>query len=331
VYLPLFSGAFVALAIALYVMLDGFDLGVGALLITEADESLRDQMIYSIMPMWDWNETWLVMTGVTLLAAFPVAYGILMPAFYLPLITMLLSLGLRGVSFDFRFQAVGKSRRFWDVAFGLGSIAAASMQGLILGGLLQGVTITGLEFSGSVFDIFHPFPIVTAVAVLAGYVVLGGGWLHLKATAAVRSLAERRLRLTTPIFVVLAVATCIAAASVQPGVKAAWAAHPTPLIMIVVLFFAVSAVLMTAIGERYDMLPFTMALLQFALGIVGTAFVIFPYVVPFRLTLWEASSSTLSQIFLLTGAVIVTPVVLGYSVFAYSVFRGKTPEKGWEG
>ena len=117
-----------------------------------------------------------------------VKYGILMPAFYLPLIIMLLSLGLRGVSFDFRFQAVGKSRRFWDVAFSLGSIAAASMQGLILGGLLQGVTITGREFSGSVFDSLHPFPIVTAVAVLAGYVVLGGGWLHLKATGAVRSL-----------------------------------------------------------------------------------------------------------------------------------------------
>jgi cytochrome d ubiquinol oxidase subunit II len=329
--LPLLSAAFAALAIALYVMLDGFDLGVGALLLIEPDENLRDQMIDSIMPMWDGNETWLVMTGVTLLAAFPVAYGILMPAFYLPLIVMLLSLGLRGVSFDFRFQVVGRSRRFWDLAFSLGSIAAASMQGLILGGLLQGVTITDREFSGSVFDIFHPFPIVTAVAVLAGYVVLGGSWLHLKATAAVRSLAERSLRRTTPIFVALAITTCIAAASVQPSVKAAWAAHPTPLIMIVVLFFAVSAALMTAIGGGSDILPLTMALLQFALGIAGTALVVFPYVVPFRLTLWEASSSTLSQIFLLTGAAIVTPVVLGYLAFAYSVFRGKTPEKGWEG
>jgi cytochrome d ubiquinol oxidase subunit II len=325
--LPLFSGAFAVLAIALYVMLDGFDLGVGALLITEPDEGLRDQMIDSIMPMWDANETWLVMTGVTLLAAFPIAYGILMPAFYLPLIIMLLSLGLRGVSFDFRFQAAGKSRRFWDVAFSLGSIAAASMQGLILGGLLQGVTITGREFSGSIFEIFHPFPIITAVAVLAGYVVLGGGWLHLKATAAVRSLAERSLLRTTPIFVALAVATCIAAASVQPGVKAAWAAHPAPLIMIAVLFFAASALLLNVIGGRSDILPFALALLQFALGIAGTALMIFPDVVPFRLTLWDASSSRLSQIFLLTGAVIVTPVILAYSAFAYSVFRGKTPEK----
>jgi cytochrome bd ubiquinol oxidase subunit II len=329
--LPLFSGAFAALAIALYVMLDGFDLGVGALLITEPDESLRDQLIDSIMPMWDANETWLVMTGVILLAAFPVAYGILMPAFYLPLIIMLLSLGLRGVSFDFRFQAVGRSRRFWDVAFSLGSIAAASMQGLILGGLFQGVTITGHEFSGSVFDIFHPFPIVTAIAVLAGYVVLGGGWLHLKATAAVRTLAERRLRRATPIFVGLAMATCIAAALVQPGVKAAWAAHFASLITIAVLFFAVSIILMTAIGGQSDILPFLLALLQFALGIAGTVLVIFPDIVPFRLTVWDASSSRLSQVFLLTGAIVVTPVILAYSAFAYSVFRGKTPEKGWEG
>lgn len=328
--LPLFSAAFAALAITLYVMLDGFDLGVGALLLTERDEALRDQMIDSIMPMWDGNETWLVMTGVILLAAFPVAYGILMPAFYLPLIIMLLSLGLRGVSFDFRFQVVGQSRRFWDAAFSLGSISAASMQGLILGGLIQGVTITDREYSGSVFDIFNPLPIVTAVAVLAGYVVLGSGWLHLKATAAVRSLAEHSLRRTTPIFVALAIATCVAAAMVQPGVKAAWAAHPAPLIMVAVLFFAASAVLLNVIGGRSDILPFALALLQFALGIAGIVLVIYPDVVPFRLTLWDASSSTLSQIFLLTGAVIVTPVILAYSAFAYSVFRGKTPEKGWE-
>jgi len=328
--LPLFSAAFAALAITLYVMLDGFDLGVGALLLREPDENLRDQIIDSIMPMWDGNETWLVMTGVALLAAFPVAYGILMPAFYLPIIVMVLSLGLRGVSFDFRFQAVGQWRRFWDIAFSLGSIAAASMQGLILGGLLQGVTITAHEFSGSIFDIFHPFPILTALAVLAGYVVLGSGWLHLKGTAAVRALAERSLRHVTPIFVGLAIATCIAAALVQPGIKAAWAAHPAPLIMIALLFFAASGVLMTAIAGKSDILPFLLGVLQFALGIAGTVLVIFPGIVPFRLTLWDASSSALSQIFLLTGAIVVTPVILAYSAFAYRVFRGKTPEKGWE-
>jgi len=328
--LPLFSAAFAALAVALYVMLDGFDLGVGALLLREPDENLRDQIINSIMPMWDGNETWLVMTGVALLAAFPVAYSILMPAFYLPIIVMVLSLGLRGVSFDFRSQAVGQWPRFWDIAFSLGSIVAASMQGLILGGLLQGVTITGHEFSGSIFDTFRPFPILTAVSVLAGYIVLGSGWLHLKGTAAVRALAERSLRRVTPVFVGLAIATCIAAAFVQPGIKAAWAAHTVPLVMIALLFFAASATLMTAIGGKSDILPLLLALLQFALGIAGTVLVIFPDVVPFRLTIWDASSSAVSQICLLTGAIVVTPMILTYSAFAYRVFRGKTPEKGWE-
>lgn len=328
--LPLLSAAFAAFAIALYAMLDGFDLGVGALLLVQPDEHLRDQMIDSIMPTWDGNETWLIMAGVALLAAFPIAYGILLPAFYLPLIVMLLALGLRGVSFEFRYQ-VDKRRRLWDVAFSLGSIVAASMQGLIVGGLIRGVTITGDHFSGSVYDIFHPFPLVAAAAVLAGYVVLGGGWLHLKATATLRSFAERALRRATPIFVGLATATCIAAAFVQPGVKAAWAAHSAPLILIAVLFFAASAVLMVAIGGHSDILPFALALPLFALGLAGLVMVFFPDIVPFRLTLWAAASSTLSHVFLLIGATIVTPVVLAYSAFAYRVFRGKTPEKGWEG
>src|SRR5438094_8305839 len=141
--LPLISAVFAAFSITMYVLLDGFDLGVGALLLLQSHETSRNHMVDSITPTWDGNETWLVMTGVTLLAAFPVAYGIVMPAFYLPIIVMLLALGLRGVSFDFRYQVAGKRRRFWDIAFSVGSIVAASMQGLIVGGLIQGVAITG--------------------------------------------------------------------------------------------------------------------------------------------------------------------------------------------
>jgi cytochrome d ubiquinol oxidase subunit II len=329
--LPLLSAAFAAFAITLYVMLDGFDLGVGALLLLQPDEHLRDQMVDSILPTWDGNETWLVMIGVTLLAAFPVAYGIVMPAFYLPITVMLLALGLRGVSFEFRYQVAGKRRRFWDVAFSVGSIVAASMQGLIVGGLIQGVAMTGDQFSGSVSDAFQPFPLVAAATVLAGYVVLGSSWLHLKATARLRSFADRLLRLADPMFAGLVTATCIAAARVQPGVEAAWVAHSAFLILIAVFFFAASAGLMAAVGGRSDVLPFTLALVLVALGIAGTVRVIFPDIVPFRLTLWAAASSTLSHVFLLIGATIVTPVVLAYTAFAYRVFRGKTPEKGWEG
>jgi cytochrome bd ubiquinol oxidase subunit II len=328
--LPLLSAAFAAFAMTLYVMLDGFDLGVGALLLIQPNEHLRDQMVDSILPTWDGNETWLVMTGVTLLAAFPIAYGIVMPAFYLPIIVMLLALGLRGVSFDFRYQVAGKRRRFWDIAFSAGSIVAASMQGLIVGGLIQGVAMTGDHFSGSVRDAFQPFPLVAAATVLAGYVVLGSSWLHLKATARLRSFADRILRSANPVFAGLATATCVAAAYVQPGVEVAWVAHSALLILIAVLFFVAAAAQMVAIGGRSDILPFTLALIMAALTIAGTVRTVFPDIVPFRLTLWAAASSTLSHVFLLIGATIVTPVVLAYTAFAYGVFRGKTPEKGWD-
>jgi cytochrome d ubiquinol oxidase subunit II len=328
--LPLLSALFAALALSLYVMLDGFDLGVGALLLAQPDEQLRDRMVDSIMPTWDGNETWLIMAGVALLAAFPVAYGILLPAFYLPLIVMLLALGLRGVSFEFRYQ-VERGRRAWDVAFGLGSIVAALMQGCIVGGLIQGVAIDGERFSGSVFDVLRPFPLLVAASVLAGYVVLGAGWLHLKATGNLRGFAERSLRRTTPVFVGLAIATCAAAALVQPAISELWTSHPAGLAVIGLLFLFGAGALMRAIGGRSALRPFVFGLVLFGLGVAGLGVAIFPDVVPFRLTLWQAASASLSHVFLLIGAAIVTPVVLGYSAFAYRVFRGKTPEQGWEG
>jgi cytochrome d ubiquinol oxidase subunit II len=326
--LPLLSAIFVAFALSLYVLLDGFDLGVGALLFAQPDEELRDRMVDSITPTWDGNETWLIMAGVALLAGFPIAYGILLPAFYLPLIAMLLALGLRGVSFEFRFQAK-RWRRAWDIAFGLGSIVAALMQGLIVGSLIAGVSVEGEHFSGSVFDVFRPFAVLTAFAVLSGYIVLGAGWLHLKATSALQEFAKRALRSTTPVLVGLAAAVCIAAVFVQPGLRSVWVAHYPLLVLTSVLFFIAAGVVCGTAGKS-DILPFASALCLFALGVTGLGLAVFPDIVPFRLNLWAAASSTLSHVFLLVGAAIVTPVVLAYSAFAYRVFRGKTPEHGWE-
>ena len=328
--LPLMSALFTTFALTLYVMLDGFDLGVGALLIIQRDEKLRDRMVDAIMPTWDGNETWLIMAGVSLLAAFPIAYGVLLPAFYLPLIAMLLALGLRGVSFEFRYQ-VDRGRRVWDMIFSVGSIVAALAQGLVVGGLIQGVTVSdGDRFSGSVFDVFRPFPLLAALAVLGGYTVLGAGWLHLKATGPLRIFSEKVLQPATPVFVVLGAAVCIAAAIIQPGVRAAWSADEVLLTLIVAAFLVVSVVLMRAIGRRPDGCPFFLGLALFALGVAGLGITIFPNVVPFRLSLWVTASSGLSHVFLLVGAAVVTPVVLAYSAFAYRVFRGKTPAEGWE-
>jgi cytochrome d ubiquinol oxidase subunit II len=327
--LPLLSALFAAFALSLYVLLDGFDLGVGTLLLAQHDEELRDRMVDSITPTWDGNETWLIMAGVALLAAFPIAYGILLPAFYLPLIVMLLALGLRGVSFEFRYQ-VESGRRAWDVAFGFGSIIAALMQGFIVGGLVQGVAVDGERFSGSVLDVFQPFSLLVAISVLVGYMVLGGGWLHLKATRNLQGFADHSLRWATPVFVGLAVATCAAASYIQPGVSDAWTSHPVVLGLIGLLFLSTAGALMQAIGGPSALRPFLLGLVLFVLGVAGLGITIFPDIVPFRLTLWQAASASLSHVFLLIGAAIVTPVVLAYSAFAYRVFRGKTPETGWE-
>ncbi|TPK78115.1 cytochrome d ubiquinol oxidase subunit II [Mesorhizobium sp. B2-4-17] len=327
--LPLLSALFVAFALTFYVLLDGFDLGVGALLLLQPDEAVRDRMVASITPTWDGNETWLIMAGVGLLAGFPIAYGILLPAFYLPLIIMLLALGLRGVSFEFRVQQVAGRRR-WDVAFGLGSILAALMQGLIVGGLIQGVAVNGEAFAGSVGDVFSPFPLLCAVALVAGYIVLGAGWLYMKGTGEMHAFAQGALRFALPITVFFAAAAWILAPFVQPAITEAWKERPVAFAFPDMVFLLAAGFCWMRVGRGADGAPFFAAIVMMLSGIGGLALVVFPDVVPFRLTLWQAASATESHIFLLIGAVVVTPVVLAYSAFAYYVFRGRTPETGWD-
>ena len=328
--MPLLCAGFAALSVALYVLLDGFDLGVGALLLLQPHEKSRDQMVDSITPTWDGNETWLIMTGVTLLAAFPIAYGILMPALYIPIIVMLLALGLRGVSFEFRGQ-IKPYRRRWDVIFAIGSIVAACMQGLILGAMIEGISVDGVAFSGSVFDCFRPFPLLCALCVLEGYVVLGGCWLQFKTSALLHGFSVRALRIALPLFLLTFCFVVGIAFSVQPDILAAWKAHPLLLGTASCTLLIAALILFGSIGKHPDVRPLAAGMVMIAAGIVGLAILVFPMVVPFRVSIWSASSSRLSQIFVLTGAVVVTPVVLGYSFFAYWVFRGKTPEKGWDG
>src|SRR6266550_5033004 len=174
--LPLVSACVLAFALTMYAILDGFDLGVGILLLCQPAAASRNHMVDSITPTWDGNETWIIMTGVTLLAAFPTAYSILLPAFYIPVILMLLALGFRGVSFEFRVQS-DRHRHAWDVAFAIGSLVAAFMQGAILGGLVQGVTVQNQQFAGSVLNIVRPLPLLSGITLPFGYAVLGGGWL----------------------------------------------------------------------------------------------------------------------------------------------------------
>jgi len=326
--LPLASALVAAFALTLYVMLDGFDLGVGALLPLVHDEPDRDRMVASIAPTWDGNETWLIMAGVALLAAFPVAYGVLLPAFYLPLIAMLLSLGLRGVSVEFRFQTIA-GRRFWDGAFAFGSIVAALAQGLIVGGLLQGVAVDGDRFAGSVFDVFRPLPIVVALAVLSGYATLGAGWLHLKTDGPLRSFAERVLRPLAFGFWLFSAAAVTLTTLLVPAARHAWTQHPAGLAFIAAGATAALGLLVRSVGGRRDGAPLALGVAAYALELAALWVLLFPFVIPYRRDLWSAASPTLSHVFLLAGVALVGPVVLAYTAFAYRVFRGKTPVEGW--
>lgn len=328
-YLPLFSAGFVALALTLYAVLDGFDLGVGTLLLLEPEEVSRNHMVDSIAPTWDGNETWLIMAGITLFAAFPAAYAILMPALYVPVVIVLLALGLRGVSFEFRAQSK-RYRRWWDVVFGVGSVVAAFMQGLILGALIQGVKVKDLCFAGRVLDVFRPFPIVTGLALVVGYCVLGGGWLYMKANTLLQRFAVRVLRTAPLAFIALFCCVCIYAAEIQPGVRSAWASHRVALPGLVGLL-ALAAVNVTILaGKCRAILALLFGMMLFLLGMTGMALIVFPNIVPFKVSLWSAAASSMSQILVLVGAAFVTPVVLAYSAFGYWVFRGRTPAKGWE-
>jgi cytochrome bd ubiquinol oxidase subunit II len=326
--LAIFTALFAAFALTLYTLLDGFDLGVGALLLVQKDARLRDSMIDAIAPTWDGNETWIVMAAIALFAGFPIAYGIVLPALYLPLIVMLLALGIRGVTFEFRVQSRNYKRQ-WDTAFGVASAVAALAQGAAAGTLIFGVHVEADRFAGSVFDVVNPLALLSGCALLAGYVMLGAGWLRVKEKDELRAFAGRTQRKSNVVFIILIAFAWIAAAIVQPEVRSRFVEHWFSFSFLAILLLASQAIAMLSVAGNSDRKPFAYGALQFALAAVGAWLMVYPDIVPFRVSLWSAASAQPTQAFLLTGAAIVTPVILTYSAFAYRVFRGKTPAAGW--
>jgi cytochrome bd ubiquinol oxidase subunit II len=328
--LPLLSALLLVFALTMYVMLDGFDLGVGALLLAQRDERVRNRMVDAIAPTWDGNETWLVLAALTAFAGFPGAYGILVPAFYIPVIIMLLALGLRGVSFEFRHNSA-MSRRRWDIVFAGGSLVAALAQGLVVGGLIQGVDTDIDSFGGSPLDTFSPFCILTGVTVVAGYATLGVGWLRLKGEDATRAFARSYQRWLPLAFLVLTIITGTIAVSIQPNLAVSWRDHRIALSFCFLAFTgcALGIAWFARRNDADDRIGFALALAMVFSGVVAVGLSFFPYVVPFRITLWQAASAPSTLAFLLIGALVVTPVILAYSAFAYRVFRGRTPAEGW--
>jgi cytochrome d ubiquinol oxidase subunit II len=326
--LPLIWAGVIGLAVALYVILDGFDLGVGILFPFSKTEKERDQMIGSIAPFWDGNETWLVLGGGGLWVAFPRAYATIMSALYLPVIVMLLALVFRGVAFEFRGVAA-TSKRYWNFAFAAGSALAAVCQGMILGSLIQGIKVENGAFAGGgAFDWATPFALLCGLGVLAGYALLGATWLVMKTDGEV---ARRARQHTVPLLlavlafmIVVSLWTPLAFPRIAdrwfsiPNIYYLW---PVPLVTALTAF-----ALWRWLQQGREMPPFLAAIALFLLGYAGIVISVFPYLVPPSLTIWDTAAAPASQWFMLIGTLVMIPIILGYVVFVYWVFRGKVRE-----
>src|SRR5262245_22426349 len=326
-YLPVIWAALLGAAVALYVILDGFDLGIGILFPFAKEDRERDQMISSIAPFWDGNETWLVLGGAGLLVAFPRAYAVIMPALYLPVIVMLLGLIFRGVAFEFRTVAV-TSKKYWTLAFAGGSTLAAFCQGLILGGLIQGIKVENGEFAGRTFDFLTPFAILCGLGVVIGYALLGACWLVMKTEGPVaqRARAHAKLLLVGVLGFMGLVSLWTPLAS--PPIRERWFSLPNILFLWPVP--AITA-LTAYLAWRWleggrEVPPFIAAIVLFMLGYAGLAISVFPYLVPYALTVWDAAAAPSSQLFMLLGTLPLLPIILMYTGFVYYIFRGKLRE-----
>ncbi len=323
-YLPVIWAGLIATAVALYVVLDGFDLGIGILFPTTPDERQRDQMMNSVAPFWDGNETWLVLGGGGLWVAFPQAYAVIMPALYLPVILMLLGLIFRGVAFEFRWVAKPR-HRVWDAAFAGGSITAAFFQGVILGGLLQGIPVVNGEFAGGSFDWLRPFPLLCGVGVVAGYALIGCGWLTMRIEGAT---ADHARTLVRPLLIVVGV--CAALVSLWtpyafPRIADIWFGWPNIAYLwpLPVLTGALALFIWTQAKRDHSARIFLATIGIFLLCYAGLAISNFPYLVPPSLTVWDTAAVPAAQMFLLVGTLALLPMVLGYTVFIYWTFRAK--------
>ena len=307
-----------------YVVLDGFDLGVGILYGLQPDLASRNIAMNAIAPIWDGNETWLVLGGVALFAAFPLAFAIIIPAVYFPLLVMLLALVFRGVAFEFRFRDA-EHRTFWDHGFNIGSIVATVAQGVVLGAFIQGFRVEGRAFAGTSLDCFTPFSILTGVALVFGYALLGAGWLILKTEGAVQARARRHGRIGLVGVLIAIVVVSVWTPVMSPEIAARWFSWPNALwlspVPIATALVALAA--WRALSGSSDAAPFAAGVGLFALAYGGIAISLWPMIVPHHFTLWQAASSLRTQAFLLVGTLFLLPVIFAYTGWSYWVYRGK--------
>jgi len=329
--LPLIWAALIAVAVLAYVSLDGFDLGVGILFPLARSSADRDTMMAAIAPYWDGNETWLVLGGGGLFAAFPLAYAILMPALYLPVMVMLLALILRGVAFEFRLHGRARGKTLWTFAFGFGSLVATLAQGAILGGFIQGVRVRGDAFAGGPFDWATPYSALTAIGLVAGYALLGAGWLMVKTSDGLHGDARRWAKIATPAVAALLAAVSVATLLVYPGVAARWGVSSAgvdlaklgPLAPIPAIGAVGLGMVFIGLRRASHVWPFVGALVVFLSGYLGLGASFFPDIVPYDVTFRAAANADNALGLLLIGVGGMLPVILGYTAFVYWLFRGK--------
>lgn len=319
--------ALIGVAVAMYVLLDGFDLGVGILFPFAGNERQRDQMMASIAPFWDGNETWLVLGGAGLLVAFPKAYAVIMPALYLPVIAMLLALVLRGVAFEFR-SPHGGITAFWSAAFAGGSFLAAFFQGMILGGLIQGFAVRDGAYAGGAFDWATPFVVMCGFGVAAGYALLGATWLLMKTEGAVTARARRQAVILLAVVMAFMVAVSVWTPLANARVWVRWFTAPNIYVLWIVpaVTVLVALAMWRALERGGEIVPFVGTVALFLLGYLGLVISTYPYLVPPSLTIWETAAAPSSQLFMLAGTLVLLPVIIFYIGFVYWLFRGKVRE-----
>ncbi|WP_277964004.1 cytochrome d ubiquinol oxidase subunit II [Pseudomonas sp. RIT-To-2] len=323
--LPLIWAIIIIFGVMMYVVMDGFDLGIGILFPFVPGEKDRDVMMNTVAPVWDGNETWLVLGGAALFGAFPLAYAVVLSALYLPLVLMLVGLIFRGVAFEFRFKATKAKQHLWDKAFIGGSLVATFFQGVALGAFIDGFTVVNRSYAGGAFDWLTPFSLFCGVGLVVAYALLGCTWLIMKTEGPLQRQMHRLARPLALVLLAVIVAVSIWTPLAHGDIAARWFSLPNlfwflpvPALVAVVLVW-----LLQAVSKEAHYAPFLLTLALVFLGYSGLGISLWPHIIPPSISIVEASSPPQSQGFMLVGALFILPFILGYTFWSYYVFRGK--------
>lgn len=330
--LSLIWAVIIIFGVMMYVVMDGFDLGIGILFPFVKDDTERDVMMNTVAPVWDGNETWLVLGGAGLFAAFPLAYSVVLSALYLPLMFMLIGLVFRGVAFEFRFKAKPAKRHLWDKAFIGGSIAATFFQGVALGAYIEGLPVVNRAYAGGSLDWLAPFPLFCGLGLIAAYALLGCTWLIMKTEG---RLQQQMHDLARPLVLVMLGTTGIVSVwtpMAHEAIAQRWFSLPNLFwfLPVPILVLVCTWTLLRAVANNANHLPFVLTLVLIFLGYSGLGISLWPNVIPPAVSIWDAAAPPQSQGFALVGALFIIPFILVYTAWSYYVFRGKvTPDQGY--